>query len=73
MKKTYIKPIIEIVKIDTDKNLLQGSWRKYTGHWLSRNGFNNNDNGFDFSAGGEVEGQGVNLYSNDGVNWYYWE
>jgi hypothetical protein len=52
-----IKPIIEIVKVDTDKNLLQGGWRKYTGHWLSRNDFNNNDNGFDFSAGGMTRGK----------------
>ena len=49
MKKKYIKPEIKIIKIDTDNNLLQNScnqWKEYKGSWISRNGFNYNDNGY---------------------------
>lgn len=76
MKKKYIKPEIKIIKIDTDNNLLQSScnqWKEYKGSWISRNGFNYNDNGYSQWGNGLIDGDGINIYSNDGVKWFYYD
>lgn len=76
MKKTYIKPITNIIKVDIETHLLQNScthWKKYNGSWISRNGFNYNDNGYSQWANGVIDNEGINLYSNDGIDWYYYD